>query len=255
MADPKQKTKIARLDDLLVIQGHCESKTRAKSIILAGKVKHGTDVLDKAGKTYPVDLPLTIQAPPPYVSRGGFKLAGFLDKLQLNLTGKSALDIGASTGGFTDCLLQRNVKAVTCVDVGRGQLHAKLVEDSRVTNIEKTNVRYLTEKMLPLNEYNIVVIDVSFISLKKILLPVWQFVESGGHLLALVKPQFEAHKKEVDKTKGIIKDSEIHQRVLSEIREFAEKNLVHADEIGFMESAIKGTDGNKEFLLAYVNGK
>src|SRR5690606_28287662 len=146
----------------------------------------------------PADAPLTVETPPRFVSRGGEKLEGFLEQFAIDINGLYHLDVGASTGGFTDCCLQRGSLSATCVDVGRAQMHNKLIQDPRVTNLEKTNARHLKPDDLPFDEYPLIVMDLSFISLKKVLPAVWQFLAPEGRLIALVKPQFEAEKAEVD---------------------------------------------------------
>jgi 23S rRNA (cytidine1920-2'-O)/16S rRNA (cytidine1409-2'-O)-methyltransferase len=238
-----------RLDELLVGKGLAESRSQAKGLILAGKVMLGTERLDKPGRTLPPDSAVSVEQPPRFVSRGGEKLEGFLDQFGISMEGLRVLDVGASTGGFTDCSLQRGALGAICVDVGRAQMHNKLIQDPRVTNLEKTNARHLKPGDLPHRSYPRIVMDLSFISLKKVLPAVWQFLEPGGCLIALVKPQFEARKEEVDAGKGIIRDEAIHNRVLGEIREFALANLPDANLIGTMDSPIKGTDGNREFLI------
>ena len=204
-----------RLDELLVAQGLADTRSRAKALILAGKVKLGTDRLDKPGRSLPTDAPIEVESPPRFVSRGGEKLEGFLDQFKIDVTGLRHLDVGASTGGFTDCCLQRGTISATCVDVGRAQMHNQLIQDQRVTNIEKTNARYLQIGDLPFDNYPLIVMDLSFISLTKVLPAVWQFLAPEGRLIALVKPQFEAEKREVDAGRGIIRDQAIQQRILS----------------------------------------
>ncbi|MEM8868245.1 MAG: TlyA family RNA methyltransferase [Verrucomicrobiota bacterium] len=243
------KVKKLRLDELLVEKQLADSRSQAKALILAGKVKLGTERLDKPGRTLPADAAVTVESPPRFVSRGGEKLEGFLKTYDIPVHGLRILDVGASTGGFTDCCLQRGAISATCVDVGRAQMHNKLIQDPRVTNLEKTNARHLQPGDLPHDHYPIIVMDLSFISLTKVLPAVWQFIETGGHLIALVKPQFEAAKHEVDAGRGIIRDDAIHQRVLEEIKDFALSELAHAELTGLIDSPIKGTDGNKEFLI------
>jgi 23S rRNA (cytidine1920-2'-O)/16S rRNA (cytidine1409-2'-O)-methyltransferase len=238
-----------RLDELLVTRGITESRAQAKAIIMAGRVLRGTERLDKPGKEFPIDTELTIEQPPRYVSRGGEKLAGALEKFALNVTGAHVLDVGASTGGFTDCVLQAGAADVVCVDVGRAQLHPKLCADSRVTNLEKINARHLATADLPRRDYDFIVMDLSFISLRTVLPPVWPLLRVGGTLVALVKPQFEAGKLEVDKGRGVIRDITVQERALSEVRDFALNQLPHAQLVGTMDSPITGTDGNREFLL------
>ena len=238
-----------RLDELLVTRGLSPTRAQAKALIMSGRVRHGTERLDKPGKEYPPDFELTVDQPPRFVSRGGEKLAGFLGNFPLDLAGAHVLDIGASTGGFTDCALQAGAASVTCVDVGFGQLHEKIKRDPRVTNLEKTNARHLQPGELPRASYDVVVMDVSFISLKTVLPAVWPFLRAGGALVALVKPQFEAGKAEVDKGEGIIRDDAVRARVLAEVRDFALRELAGAELIGDMECPVHGADGNREFLL------
>lgn len=248
--------KKVRLDELLVTNGLADTRSRAKALILAGKVKLGTDRLDKPGRSLPIDSPITVESPPRFVSRGGEKLEGFLDQFEIKVDGLRILDVGASTGGFTDCCLQRGAITATCVDVGRAQMHNKLIQDERVTNIEKTNARHMQPGDLPHDDYPLIVTDLSFISLTKVLPAMWQFMAPGGRLIALVKPQFEAEKHEVDAGKGIIRDEAIHERVLESIKSFALNELPGAELIGTMDSPIKGTDGNREFLMGLVrNGE
>ena len=248
MSDRSTPKKL-RLDELLVTKGLADNRSRAKALVLAGKVRLGTERLDKPGHAFAVDSPIRVEAPPRFVSRGGEKLEGFLDRFNINVTGLYHLAIGASTGGFTDCCLQRGSISATCVDVGRAQLHNKLLNDERVINIEKANARHLKPGDLPFDHYPLIVIDVSFISLTKILPAVWQFLAPGGHLIALVKPQFEAEKHEVHAGRGIIRDKAVQERILNSIQNFALSQLTGASLIGTMDSPIKGTDGNREFLI------
>ncbi len=216
---------------------------------MAGRVLRGTERLDKPGKEFAGDIALEIEQPPRFVSRGGEKLAGFIERFGVDLRGAHVLDVGASTGGFTDCALQAGAADVVCVDVGRAQLHAKLRADSRVTNFEKLNARYLKQGDLPRDEFDAVVMDLSFISLKAVLPAIWPFVRAGGILIALVKPQFEAGKAEVDKGRGVIRDRELQDAILREIEQFSLRELAQVDLLGSMDSPIEGTDGNREFLL------
>ncbi|RRK01358.1 TlyA family RNA methyltransferase [Opitutaceae bacterium TAV4] len=239
-----------RLDELLVARGFVETRSQARAIVMSGRVRLGTERLDKPGKTYPADLPLTIDQPPRFVSRGGEKLQGFIEKFSLDLRAAHVLDVGASTGGFTDCALQSGAASVVCVDVGRAQLHTRLRGDPRVTNIEQTNARHLKPGDLPRPAFDAVVMDLSFISLKSVLPAVWPFVAPGGGVLvALVKPQFEAGKSEVDKGRGVIRDPAVQDAVLADIMTFALTELPGSTLIGAMDSPITGTDGNREFLL------
>jgi 23S rRNA (cytidine1920-2'-O)/16S rRNA (cytidine1409-2'-O)-methyltransferase len=238
-----------RLDELLVARGLAETRSQAKALIMAGRVLHGTERLEKPGKDYPVDIELNVEQPPRFVSRGGEKLSGFLEKFAVDLRGAHMLDVGASTGGFTDCALQAGAVSAVCVDVGRAQLHAKLRADPRVTNLEKINARHLKPGDLPRREFDAVTMDLSFISLKAVLPAVWPFVRKGGILIALVKPQFEAGKTEVDKGRGVIRDRAVQDAVLADVTQFALAQLRGAVLIGSTDSSITGADGNREFLL------
>ncbi len=238
-----------RLDELLVARGLAESRTQAKALIMSGRVLRGTERLDKPGKELPTDVELTVEQPPRFVSRGGEKLAGAIERFALDLRGAHVLDVGASTGGFTDCALQAGAADVVCVDVGRAQLHAKLRADPRVTNLEKVNARHLTAAALPRADFDFVVMDLSFISLKSVLPAVWPLLRAGGTLVALVKPQFEAGKAEVDKGRGVIRDTAVQDAALAGVRDFALAELAAAELVGTMDSPISGADGNREFLL------
>lgn len=238
-----------RLDELLVARGLAESRAQAKGLIMAGRVLRGTERLEKPGKEFPADLELTVEQPPRFVSRGGVKLAGAIDRFTLDFHGAHVLDVGASTGGFTDCALQNGAADVVCVDVGRAQLHPKLLADPRVTNLEKINARHLTAGDLPRPNYDVIVMDLSFISLKSVLPAVWPLLHAGGTLVALVKPQFEAGKVEVDKGRGVIRDATVQEATLAGVRDFALTSLPGAHLTGTMDSPITGADGNREFLL------
>ena len=243
-----------RLDELLVNRGLAASRAQAKALIMAGHVLHGTERLDKPGREFPADHELTVEQPPRFVSRGGEKLAAALAHFALDLKGAQVLDVGASTGGFTDCALQAGAAAVVCVDVGRAQLHAKLRADPRVTNLEKINARHLAATDLPRTVFDAVVMDLSFISLKSVLPAVWPFLRSGGILVALVKPQFEAGKAEADKGRGVIRDPAVQQAVLEGVRNFALAELPGCRLTGSIDSPITGADGNREFLLVLNKG-
>ena len=245
MSAPKK----IRLDELLVVRGLAESRSQAKALIMSGRVLRGTERLDKPGKEFPADLELTLEAAPRFVSRGGEKLTAALEKFSLDLRDAHVLDVGASTGGFTDCVLQAGAADVVCVDVGRAQLHAKLRGDPRVTNLEKINARHLTARDLPRGEFDTVVMDLSFISLTSVLPAVWPLLRVGGVLVALVKPQFEAGKAEADKGRGVIRDPAVQDAALARVRDFALAELAGAKLIGAIDSPITGADGNREFLL------
>jgi len=238
-----------RLDELLVARGLAESRTQAKALIMSGRVLSGTERLDKPGKEFPQEVELSVQQPPRFVSRGGEKLAAALEHFAIDLKGAHVLDVGASTGGFTDCALQAGAASVVCVDVGRAQLHAKLRADPRVTNLEKVNARNLVSTDLPRPEFDAVVMDLSFISLKSVLPAAWALLRKGGTLVALVKPQFEAGKAEADKGRGVIRDEKVRSATLASVRDFAATQLPGASVVGSIDSPIEGADGNREFLL------
>lgn len=238
-----------RLDELLVARGLAPSRAQARALVMSGRVRHGTERLDKPGREYPADLAVTIEQPPRFVGRGGEKLAAYLERFPLDLAGRHVLDVGASTGGFTDCVLQAGAASVTCVDVGFGQLHEKLRRDPRVTNLERVNARRLQPGELPRAAYDVAVMDLSFISLRVVLPAVWPFLAPGGTLIALVKPQFEAGKAEVDRGGGVIRDDAVRERVRAEVRGFALAELPGAALAGEMECPVHGADGNREFLL------
>lgn len=238
-----------RADELLLKQGLCESRSQAKNLILSAKVTLNSILITKPSKMIPSNSLLTLSSPPPYVSRAGEKLEAFLNHFNIDPSNKHILDIGASTGGFTDCLLQKHASSATCVDVGHSQLHPKLLQDPRVTNLEKVNARTLPPSLLPYPSYDIIVLDLSFISLTKVLSHIWSFLKPSGILIALIKPQFEATKEEVDHASGIIKDPSIHNRILNELLQFCLTHLPNATLIGHIPSPIKGTDGNQEFLI------
>ena len=243
------KTHKIRADALLMDLGLANSRSEAKALLMAGKVRLGTEVIDKAGRLLPADAPLSVIQPPRFVSRGGEKLEGFLSSHPIPVSGLRALDIGASTGGFTDCLVQRGAPHVTCVDVGRNQLHPKILARPEVISFEGINARNLDGSQLPFPDYPTIVIDVSFISLKRILAPAWNLLAIGGHLIALVKPQFEAEKALMDKCRGVIRDPMISLAIAASIRDFACTELPGAKLIGFDPSVIQGGDGNQEYLM------
>jgi 23S rRNA (cytidine1920-2'-O)/16S rRNA (cytidine1409-2'-O)-methyltransferase len=238
-----------RLDELLVARGMAETRSQAKALVMAGRVFQGTERLDKPGKEYLVESDLTVVQPPRFVGRGGEKLVAALEKFAVDMKGAHVLDVGASTGGFTDCCLQSGAVSVVCVDVGRAQLHARLRADPRVTNIEQLNARTLRASDLPRSEFDAVVMDLSFISLRSVLPAVWPFLRKGGTMVALVKPQFEAGKAEADKGRGVIRDRAVQEAALAAVRDFALEKLPDATLVGTMDSPIEGADGNREFLL------
>jgi 23S rRNA (cytidine1920-2'-O)/16S rRNA (cytidine1409-2'-O)-methyltransferase len=241
---------MTRLDQALVERGLCASREKAKRLVLAGQVRINTQPACKpSDPVRPADT-LTLDAGDKYVSRGGHKLEHALRHFRLDVTGLVALDLGASTGGFTDCLLQNGTARVFAVDVGQGQLAWKLRQDPRVTVMEKTNARHLKREQMPepFAPADLSVIDCSFISLQKILPPAIALLKSDGKIVALIKPQFEAGKAEVDKGRGVITDAAVHERVLAELQAFviAQPGLGWR---GVTESPLLGPAGNKEFLV------
>ena len=241
---------MTRLDQALVEHGLCESRERAKRSILAGQVRINGQTAHKASDSVRPGDQLAIDTPEKFVSRGGHKLEHA--RLHFNIVIKDlvAIDLGASTGGFTDCLLQHGAAQVHAVDVGQGQLAWKLRTDPRVVVMEKTNARNLTLAHMP-DGYvpaDLAVIDCSFISLKKILPPAIALLKAEGKIMALIKPQFEAGKAEVDKGRGVITDVAIHERVLAELETFV-AGLPQCRWRGVTESPLLGPAGNKEFLV------
>jgi 23S rRNA (cytidine1920-2'-O)/16S rRNA (cytidine1409-2'-O)-methyltransferase len=238
-----------RLDQALVERGLCPSREKAKRAILAGQVRISGQLADKASVLVSADSKIELQAGEKYVSRGGFKLEHALSHFALTVAHQVALDLGASTGGFTDCLLQHGAAKVYAVDVGQGQLAWRLRQDSRVVVMEKTNARNLTAADFPepFSPVDLIVIDCSFISLRKILPTSIALVRPCGKIIALIKPQFEAGKAEADKGAGVIRDPQIHERVLRELEEFV-GSLAVLRWVGATPSPILGPAGNREFL-------
>jgi 23S rRNA (cytidine1920-2'-O)/16S rRNA (cytidine1409-2'-O)-methyltransferase len=235
-----------RLDQLLVARGLAPSRARARALIMSGTVRVDGQVVDKPGAA--IGSASRIEAlgePLPYVSRGGFKLAGALAAFALDPAGWICLDVGASTGGFTDCLLQKGAARVYAVDVGYGQLAWRLRQDSRVVVIERTNIRHMPSERIP-DVVDLVVIDAAFISLKIVVPAVIRFLKPGGQILPLIKPQFEVGKGQVGKG-GVVRDPQQHSRVVDDLAEFFRS-------LGFecspaIPSPIDGPKGNKEFFL------
>jgi 23S rRNA (cytidine1920-2'-O)/16S rRNA (cytidine1409-2'-O)-methyltransferase len=236
-----------RVDKLLVERGLAETRAKAQALVIAGQVFSGQQRLDKAGHLLALDAPLTLKETLPYVGRGGLKLAAALDHFKIDVTDKLCLDIGASTGGFTDCLLQRGARRVVALDVGHGQLDWKLRQDPRVDAREKINARYLTPEDFDVR-FEIIVADVSFISLTKILPVVPPLMAERAVVVVLIKPQFEVGREEVGKG-GIVRDEAAQQRVVNEVNACAGELGMRV--IGVIDSPILGADGNREFLACY----
>ncbi len=236
-------TKI-RLDVLLTKNGLSDTRSKAQALIMAGKVQVDGQVVTKVGTQIPVDANIVIKGDLPYVSRGGLKLEAALEKFKIDPKGAICADVGASTGGFTDVLLQQGAQRVYAIDVGYGQLAWKLRQDDRVVVMERTNVRYLGNLSEPID---LVTIDASFISLRLILPVVVKWLVAPALVIALVKPQFEAGKAQVSKG-GVVRDSAVHREVLVKAANYAE--LSGLDVLGLMPSPITGPAGNHEFLLS-----
>ncbi|RKH36240.1 TlyA family RNA methyltransferase [Corallococcus praedator] len=240
------KLKKERLDVLVVERGLAESRTKAQALILAGQVVVGDQRVDKPGALVLVESELRLKGEVlPYVSRGGLKLKGAMDGFGLDVTGRVGADIGASTGGFTDCLLQHGAVRVHAIDVGYGQLHEKLRKDPRVRSRERVNARYLTQEDLP-EKVGVVVIDVSFISLTQVLPSVLTFLSPGGLLVALVKPQFEVGPDRVGKG-GVVRDPVARQDAIDTVTAFVREQGLTVR--GLMDSPVPGPAGNVEALL------
>jgi 23S rRNA (cytidine1920-2'-O)/16S rRNA (cytidine1409-2'-O)-methyltransferase len=251
---PKDQSNTARrrtrLDQALVERGLCDSRERAQRLILAGSVRINGQLAAKASNPVRPTDEVAVAAPERFVSRGGFKLDHALEAMRIPVSGLVAADFGASTGGFTDCLLQRGAAKVIAIDVGQGQLAWKLRQDPRVVVLEKTNARQMCpEKMpQPFQPVDMVVIDCSFISLRQLLPAAGKILRKGGSVVALIKPQFEAGKEEADRGAGVITDPAVHERVIAELREFVagQTDLRWLEQV---ESPLLGPAGNKEFLV------
>lgn len=236
-----------RLDLLLVAQGLAESRTKAQALIMAGLVYHGEQKLDKAGAEFAEDFEVTVRGKEhPWVSRGGMKLAKAIAHFKIDVKGAVAMDVGASTGGFTDVLLTHGAAKVYAVDVGHGQLDVKLRNDPRVVVMEETNARHLTTEMIT-DALDIIVCDASFISLTKVLPAALALAKPKAQLVTLIKPQFEVGKAEVSRGKGVIRDPSLHQQVCDDISAWVRD--LGWQVVGVTQSPITGPKGNIEFLL------
>ena len=236
-----------RLDILLVKQGLAESREKAKAVIMAGEVFVQGQREDKAGAMFDESkVTITVKGSSlRSVSRGGLKLEKAMACFTITLEDDICMDIGSSTGGFTDCMLQNGAKKVYSVDVGHGQLAWKLRQDERVVCMERTNFRYLTRDQIA-DDLDFASVDVSFISLTKILLPAWRLLKCGGQMVCLIKPQFEAGREKVGK-KGVVRDPAVHREVIAKVMDFAA--LLHFSVLGLTWSPIKGPEGNIEYLI------
>ena len=240
------RTEKAPLDKLLVTRGLASTLSEAQALIMAGIVIVDDHAIDKTKSLIPLSAQVRLKRPPKkYASRGGTKLEKALDIFNVSVTNTTVLDVGASTGGFTDCLLQRGTRTVYAIDVGYGQLAWKLREDPRVKVLERANICSLSRQEIPFHA-DLAVIDVSFTSLKKIWPPVINLLKPGGSLLSLVKPQFEAKKEEVE-AGGVVRNIKTYQKVMQSMVETAHALSLHV--VGIMESPIRGQKGNREFFL------
>lgn len=246
-----EKVKKERLDRLLVARGLAETRSKAQALILAGQVFSGEQRLDKPGLMIAADAPLTLKEVMPYVSRGGLKLAAALDHFQITAADKICLDIGASTGGFTDCLLQRGARRVVALDVGHGQLAWKIRQEARVEVREHVNARFIRPEDFA-EKFDLVVCDVSFISLKLILPVIPPLLNDAACVVTLVKPQFEVGREEVSRG-GIVRDAAAQQRVVAEVAACAASLGLRP--LGAIPSPILGADGNREFLLCLTRNE
>jgi 23S rRNA (cytidine1920-2'-O)/16S rRNA (cytidine1409-2'-O)-methyltransferase len=234
-----------RLDKLLVDSGYFDSRQRAQRAILAGEILVAERVFDKPGSLVLPDAPIRVTASQRYVSRGGYKMEAALDRFGIDPAGRRCLDVGASTGGFTDCLLQRGASEVVAVDVGRNQLAWKIRSDSRVKVFEGINARFLSAEQFGAN-FSLAVADVSFISLTLVLRPIFECLEQTGEIVLLIKPQFELDAKRVDKG-GVVRDATNRAAAVKIIQSFVTGQLGR-QWLGLIESPILGTKGNQEFL-------
>lgn len=240
-----------RLDLLVVRNGLADSREKAKALIMEGKVVVNDQREDKPGTTFPVDSVLRIKGEVmPYVGRGGYKLAKALEVFPIDLSGVICMDVGASTGGFTDCMLQNGAAKVYAVDVGTNQLAWKLRQDERVVSMENTNIRYLTKEKLA-DPIRFVSVDVSFISLTKVLEPVFAIMEQGAFMVCLIKPQFEAGRDKVGK-KGVVREESVHRQVIQKVAEFSCTTGFWIRGLDY--SPITGPEGNIEYLLYLEKG-
>lgn len=240
-----------RLDILLVKRGLAESREKAKAIIMSGNVFVGNEREDKAGSTFDEASEITLKGQAmKYVSRGGYKLEKAMEQFKVEVSGKVCMDVGSSTGGFTDCMLQNGAKKVYAVDVGTNQLVWKLRQDERVVSMEKTNIRYLTKDQIE-DEIEFASIDVAFISLTKVLEPVKELLSCDGSVVCLIKPQFEAGREKVGK-KGVVREQSVHREVVETITDYAKTCGFTVQNLDF--SPIKGPEGNIEYLMEMSKG-
>ncbi|MDZ7830597.1 MAG: TlyA family RNA methyltransferase [Desulfobacterales bacterium] len=242
MTAPRKK----RLDLLVVERGLAKSRETAQTLIMSGNILVNDQPMDKPGMQLAEDARIVSRKPDmPYVSRGGLKLAHAITEIGIDMRGLMCLDVGASTGGFTDCMLQSGAAHVYAVDVGYGQLDWRLRQDERVTVVERTNIRYVTPEILP-TDFDLITIDVSFISLKIVIPAIDPFLKPDGHILALIKPQFEVGREQVGKG-GVVRDENLHEAVIAELKSYFEEFGLVSEIV--IPSPILGPKGNREFLM------
>ena len=244
-----------RVDELLVISKLTESRSKARAIIEEGKVFVNGKIVDKPSRKFPEDTVFEIatgNSALRYVSRAGLKLEKFLEHFNVSMQDLHILDAGASTGGFTDCALQRGAESSTCVDIGSGQLHSKLLTDPRVKNYEKTDVRSLTPEFFDNKLFDFICADLSFISLEKVLPFLVPLLKPKCKMACLIKPQFETSANIMRKNKGVIRDDKIKLAAVEKIKTYVEHNFKDLEILGIIDSPIKGGDGNTEYLIGLM---
>ena len=241
-----------RIDQLLVDKKIAETRTKAKAMVMAGQIFVNKQKVKKSGELFDENVNIySKNISNEWVSRGAYKLIEAINFFKINIKNKICLDIGASTGGFSQVLLKKGARKIYSVDVGKNQLHEKLIKEKKIINIEKQNARYLTAEIIK-NKIDIIVCDVSFISMKKVIKPNLKFLKNNGKIISLIKPQFEAYKKEIKK--GIVTDTNVHKRICSEYEKWFSENL-NINVVGIVQSPLKGPKGNIEFLIYCENYK
>ncbi len=240
------KVKKIRLDQLLVNKRLAESKSKAQSMIMAGQVLVDDKIVTKSGNSFNINIKINVkQLHPKWVSRGSIKLLKAIEYFDIDIKNKTCLDIGASTGGFTQVLLKNRAKKIFSVDVGSNQLHEKLRKEKKILSIENFNAKYLDQKIIG-EKIDLIVCDVSFISLKKVILPSLKLIKKNAEIIALIKPQFETEKKNL--IKGVVKDKSVHEEVCNNIKNWF-MHKCQSDVVGLIQSPLSGPKGNVEFLI------
>jgi len=241
-----------RIDQLLVEKKLVDTRTKSKAMIMAGQIFVDGKQINKSGTFFKENVKIKIKnLQPEWVSRGAYKILHALNNFNIEINNKTCLDLGASTGGFSQVLLKNDAKKIYSVDVGKNQLHEKLIKENKIINIQKTNARYLTSAVIR-DKIDIIVCDVSFISMKIVIEPCLKFLNNNGKIIGLIKPQFEAKKKEIKK--GVVLDGNVHLRICDEYKNWFKENCLMKVS-GLVESPIKGPKGNKEFLIYCENYK